>query len=104
MAAASGLRLRRIRYKDGRTLEVLRPKPSDDQKLREGVRNIGKWSADDPLPLAGYAVVVWRADGGSTAYLQSNGQIPSILVPDFVRNRLLAQKIEDWTVDTLNGK
>lgn len=103
MAAASGLRLRRIRYKDGRTLEVLRPKPTDDEKLRKGVRDIGKWCADDPQPLAGYAVVVWRTDGVSSAYLQSNGQIPSILVPDFVRNRLLAEKIEDWAIDTLNN-
>lgn len=58
--------------------------------------------------MCGFALVVWGADGRSTADLGTktpdNGLvIPEILVPDFVRNRLLAVKIEDWTVDTVRG-
>lgn len=96
-------RLRRVRFKDGRTIEVLRTKPTDDQNLRASIRNVMKVGAGFDKTLAGYAFVAWGTDGMSIAHLQSNGQIPSILVPDFVRNRLLAEKIEDWTIDTLNG-
>lgn len=51
--------------------------------------------------VAGFALVAWGPDGSSVAEMQVSkaSNIPSMLVPDFVRNRLLAQKIEDWTLD-----
>lgn len=58
----------------------------------------------DPA-IAGFALVVWSPDGTSTCMSRINesNMIPSILVPDFVRNRLLADRIERWTIDTING-
>jgi hypothetical protein len=58
--------------------------------------------------VCGFALVVWGEDGRSTADLgthtpESGMVIPEILVPDFVRNRLLACKIEDWTLDSVRG-
>lgn len=102
---ASGMRLRRIRFKDGRTIDVLRPKKTDDTVLRERFAVATKYAMEPTEhPLAGYALVVWQTDGTSTAFLQSDGKIPSILVPDFVRNRLLAMRIEDWTIETINDQ
>lgn len=51
--------------------------------------------------VAGFALVIWGSDGGSTcdAQVADGSSIPTILVPDFVRNRLLAQRIEQWTLD-----
>lgn len=48
--------------------------------------------------IAGYAFVVWGSDNASTADLQCGirSKIASIAVPDFIRNRLLAKKREDW--------
>ena len=48
--------------------------------------------------------MVWASDGTSTSKCLSrvNSPIPSILIPDFVRNKLLAEKIEAWTIDSLN--
>lgn len=77
---------------------------SDSDILRE------KWAADVPQMMReskgrveGFAVMIWGSDG-STVYAHTDGSIPSILVPDFVRNRLLASRIEAWTIDTINGK
>jgi hypothetical protein len=53
--------------------------------------------------LAGFAVVVWGKDGTISSMLRSDGRIPGILVPDLVRNKLLAERIEDWTIDTINS-
>jgi len=52
---------------------------------------------------AGYAIVVWSRDGSSTCSARCNehSQIPTALVPDFVRNRLLADRIERWTSDAI---
>jgi hypothetical protein len=53
--------------------------------------------------VAGFAFVIWDKDGSSTANAGNlHGNIPSILIPDFVRNRLLASVIEKWTRDAVN--
>lgn len=56
-------------------------------------------------PIVGYVVMCWSADGTSACktIAKDGSTIPSILVPDFVRNRLLADRIESWTLDTVNG-
>jgi hypothetical protein len=57
--------------------------------------------------ICGFALVVWGSNTRSTADLgakiHAGSVIPEILIPDFVRNRLLAVKIEEWTVDTVRG-
>lgn len=56
--------------------------------------------------IAGFAVVVWGPDNASTCACRvgNASTIPSILAPDFVRNRLLADRIESWTIETINQK
>lgn len=54
--------------------------------------------------LGGFAFMVWDTDGASTVDAANmDGYIPTILIPDFVRNRLLAYRIETWTLDTIYG-
>lgn len=98
----SGLRLRSVRFKDGRTFTVLRPEQNYDRRIVEsGVREVLDQHSVD---FAGYAFMVWGMDGSSTCDLQTKSNIPSILVPDFVRNRLLGMKIEEWILKDLQDK
>lgn len=58
--------------------------------------------------ICGFALVVWDSRGTSTADAAvkqpENGvAIPPILIPDFVRNRLLGEQIEQWAVDKILG-
>ena len=61
--------------------------------------------------IRGFALVVWAKDGMSTADFghqalkdgETGPIMPDILIPDFVRARLLALKIEEWAVDTIRG-
>ncbi len=56
----------------------------------------------DSCKVNGFVVMIWDNDGTSTCdAVNFEGNIPGILIPDFVRNRLLAQKIETWTLETL---
>jgi hypothetical protein len=82
------------------------PAPNENRRLIEKrIRAVLDAHGSD---FTGFALVVWGPTGRSTADLgvdsaSSKTIIPEILVPDFVRNRLLAVKIEDWTVDTIRG-
>jgi hypothetical protein len=52
--------------------------------------------------IAGFAFVAWGSDMRSVAELQVwENSIPSAVVPDFVYNRLFAERIESWTLETL---
>lgn len=97
------VRIGRVTLKRGGRIELLREPANADRgaieaHLRETIDAHGQ-------DFAGYAVVFWSSDGGSTADLRlgSNSKIPSILVPDFVRNRLLALQVERWTIDSVNN-
>jgi hypothetical protein len=52
----------------------------------------------DGKAIVGYAVVLWDADLSSNASLRvgQGSTIPSIAMPEFVKNRLLAEKINEW--------
>lgn len=58
---------------------------------------------DGGSDIAGFAFVVWGHEGASTCkmHVEDGKPFPSILAPDFVRNRLLAERIETWTIETL---
>jgi hypothetical protein len=62
------------------------------------VRDLLDTMCSSDSPPVGFAMVMWNADGASDAvgraYPGSN--IPTILIPDFARNRLLARRIEEW--------
>lgn len=89
-------RLRRITYKDGRSVTVIRPTKNFPDRIwiESHIRDLLDSHGDD---ISGFAIVVWDKSGASTARMQSvHPSIPVIYVPDFVRNRLLALKIEEW--------
>jgi hypothetical protein len=95
----SALRLRRIRFKDGRTIEVLRAKHEDvAAKLRKAVELA---IDDDPAGIVAYALVSWRSDGtvfpafhnGSRSTIQA-GQIPQ-----YCKDVLLAEVAARWSKD-----
>jgi hypothetical protein len=50
-------------------------------------------------PVVGFAIVMWDSEGASDAACRAypGSNIPTIALPDFVRNRLLASKIADWS-------
>ena len=47
--------------------------------------------------------MAWGSDGGSSCktFVKDGSIIPTALIPDFVRNRLLAERIEQWTLESL---
>lgn len=96
-------KLHSVRWKSGGTLIPLKTPKCDLRHLAEQtIRDVVKAASS---PIAGFALVTWQADGASIAVCKVGGAsgIPSIMVPDFVRNRLLAQRIESWTIETING-
>lgn len=105
MQSATPLRLRRIRFKDGRTIEVLRSKiEQDDGHLRSSFTRACENAKTTQNAFAGYAIVVWQTNGSSFTAARSNGQIPGILAPDYVRNALLADHTIKWAIEELEGK
>lgn len=52
--------------------------------------------------IAGFALVVWDKDQNwSTDFANIDGRIPLALIPDYARNCLLANTIEDWTLQSV---
>lgn len=101
MTQVARLRVRSVRFKDGgASLTVLRTKLPD---MRALLRTTCGEVLEGQSNVVGFTIVAWGADGGSTAAtrVSDGSSIPSILVPDFVRNRLLAERIEMWTIDGL---
>lgn len=98
----SRLRIRSIRPKDGSAeVRVLRPPTSLAERMSTcGARMVGCLGDE---PVVGYCLVAWHADG--TAHVMkrsSNGNpIPLVLLPDFLRNLLLADIAGDWAVDEI---
>lgn len=98
------LRLRSVRFKDGRA--PLRMFYCGRPDIRREIINAAKRVFDCHPNPAAMALVVWDADCNSTAKMvvSDMSSIPTILVPDFVRNRLLAERIETWTLETLRDQ
>lgn len=71
--------------------------PSTYEKRRLTVMRRVTACLDVHTDIDGFAFVVWGHDLGSTCYSAGGRTMPAILVPDFVRNRLLAERISDWT-------
>lgn len=97
------LRLRSVKYKDGRG--ELRVIPDYRAKDREhAIKRVNDVMARQK-DIAGYAIVVWGADGSCTSQSQSGPRsaLPGIYVPDFVRNALLACKTVEWVEEELIG-
>ncbi len=82
----------------GGEIRVLRGTTREDEAQYAEDRMRSLIDAHDTR-IAGFAMVIWAPDGASTALTVVNegSKIPSIMVPDFVRNRLLADTIERWS-------
>lgn len=92
------LRLRSVRLKSGGgEIRVLHGTTREDE-ARYAENRMQRVIDAHAERIAGFAIVVWAPDGASTALTVANetSRMPSILVPDFVRNRLLADTIERW--------
>lgn len=101
MTIHPGCRIRSVRdKKSGFVLHQLQA--GTDQArvsfLRD-MRSLVDTAQSDGRPIVGYAVVVWDAENGSSASLQvgRGSSMPSIAMPEFVKNRLLASKILEWS-------
>ena len=71
-----------------------------EQRIRRALDAMG-----DEAELSGFVFMAWDKNISSVAFTAvHDGLLPAILVPDFVRNRLLAQQIEKWTIDTINER
>ncbi len=73
---------------------MLQAKERDRRDMMAAMREALDEHDDD---VVGYAIVLWNWEHDSTAISRvRDGGIPTILVPDFVRNRLLAERILIW--------
>lgn len=91
-------RLRRVRFKSGGFVEVLRQPRTDSEFLRAEMTRLFQVIQDEQGPdLAGFALMVWGPDGSSSAVIRTDGTIPLPLIADFVRGRLIieTQRIVD---------
>src|ERR1700732_3264585 len=94
------LRIRSVRMKNGgasvRVLHNLEPDLANDVRgwLNDALGEHGGG-------LAGFAFVLWDGAGNSTCTLKANAKsrIPGILIADFVKSRLLAERIVEWAVE-----
>ncbi len=94
------LRIRSVRMKaGGAKISVIR---SEDVDYTASIRSrVEKCLDAQPNPV-GFAFVVWSNDHNSVADAANyRSNIPTILIPDFVRNRLLAERIVDWAVEEM---
>lgn len=99
----SAVRIGRVRLKSGGEVRLLRPEVDANRGKAE--RFIRETLDQHPgSELAGYAFVTWGPDGGSTCtqWVGPGSTIPTILIPDFVRNRLLAATAVSWTIQDVN--
>jgi hypothetical protein len=88
-------RLRRIRMKSGGAeLEVLRQEYlSDKAHIADRTAALIETFFSDEKLAAGFALIIWNPDGGHLIAESTfvNSPIPKAVVPDFMRNALLAK-------------
>lgn len=102
MRAASPLRLRRVRFKDGRgELRLLKPK--SDTSVRDGLRRSSESCDGSSVSnaMVGFALVAWSRDGEVfVSYETSDGSsIRGGAVPQYVKDCLLAEVAVRWSKD-----
>lgn len=85
--------------KGGGDVTILRTHQQADceRMCRRDIDEVIRVHRNSDSNIAGWALVVWSSDGASTVTQQGGGIVPGILVGDFARSRLLADRIERWT-------
>lgn len=98
---AARVAIRRVRFKSGGELRLM---PDRRDAGRAKIESLIREALDAQGEVVGFALVAW--DTGtrsvSTSWSGASNPIPSVLMPDFVRNRLLAECIGTWTIDIIN--
>lgn len=105
MTETARVRIGKVRLKNGPV--ILRLPTHNERRTKmaqEWVKCVLDAHVTADASVDGFAFVVWDRDGASTCKMIAGGGIPSILIPDFVRNKLLADKIEDWTLMTISER
>ena len=94
-------RIRSVTFKNGGATIRLLHRPDFRQEARDLCNQV--FSGHAEVAVAGMAMVLWAADGQATAIMASGpGCIPGMLIPDFVRNRLMAERIIQWAVEAVH--
>ena len=95
-------RLRRVRFKDGRTLEVFR-KPIPPQEIQANLRMTVNRCLESEVGdgMAGFAFVAWAKTGEVFVnYENGDGSLVSGgAVPQYVKDILLAELAARWSRD-----
>jgi hypothetical protein len=94
----AGCRIRSVRPK-GRDSARLLVFPDTRKRDRDFVLRIITNNLDAHTGgIAGFAFVVWDNSLASSAELRCSlsGQIPSIAMPEFIKNRVMATKVMEW--------
>lgn len=96
-------RIRSVKFKNGGEIRVLKHEVSADRAIIE--RRVRECLDNKDGEPVGFAFIVWSEDGISCCASghTEKSKIPHILIPDFIRNRLLADQIEDWALDEVKG-
>lgn len=92
-------RLRRVRFKDGRTIEVLRRQEDGDVASR--LRGSAAKSIDYGSEVVGYALVVWYANGEVFLAAHNGPKSPLLAgqVAQYCKDVLLADNAARWAED-----
>jgi hypothetical protein len=95
-----GCRIRSVRYKGSGFVLHRLEQPIEKARralMQETAQMVDEFHRDGRV-MVGYALVIWDASTASSATIRcgAGSTIPSIAMPDFVRNRVLAAKIEEW--------
>lgn len=93
----AAMRLRRIRFKDGRTIEVLRRPESPTVNKRFSASAASASEGE----LVAFAIVCWRADGELFVDYENSARanVPAGAVPQLAKDALLAEAAVRWSKD-----
>ncbi len=101
-------RIGRVTMKNGGAdVRVLRPRSDGDRaKIDYLIRTAFERFESYGMEVAGMALVIWSDNGSSTccSHRGERDHIPTLLVPDFVRNCLLSSRIEQQAIALINGE
>lgn len=99
-------RISRVRLKSGADVRIPKFIKNEDRAACErDIRAVLDAHTKAGSDIAGYAFVVWAHDFASTttSYSGPSSLVPALLIGDFVRNAIVADRIEGWTIDRING-
>lgn len=98
MTAHPGCRIRSIRPKDGSAKILVMPDHATEDRIA-CLRRVREILDQQGRSLAGVAFVAWDSNMCSSAFIAaaSHSRIPVMAMPEFIKNRLIAAKIEEWS-------